>query len=607
MISLFDCLIVCIYFLAQVFLWQHNYCRSAIIVVPDGIFYWSAGEEMLSVPTEIPTTNSNFNCKDPLYYLRSTSLGIVIIREYKLFLVFVSCSLLLLCPLFVNARIVTVNVGIDGLLKNNRIAQSINIACFAVYASLFADLMIDYMLLVFNRTTNGYTAIDLFIFERLFFVIFVSLPAVGAFISPAGATYIYLDKILNIASGLLIALIALRMKNPHFKRSLIYWVTFFWCVGRALNPLGYFLTITKTLATGADLLAVFIGLYMTIPLVRYLLSIKDFQAFTMNDFNGYLYVITYIFQSSLGIVQLGIFKQMDWANCSVSYFVFINIKVLVFTFQMLVVPGRVSRHFLAAKNTDLQVKCSLINLCHELKFPLNGASLGIHVLKEKISRLEVTPEIKEDFKSVFWEITDTLNTGINAVNNIYTMDKLSSNFVSLKFRKLNLVQLVKTSLKSLKLKARKKQIGINFVSPDDRQFFVNVDQSKIMQVVQNIVSNALKYTPTGGQVAVSFRVVAEESTTPPTVYERIRRRFSRRIVDISSISQYIRIEVRDSGIGISPEKLVQLFSENADPQYLVGGGKMGLGLQIAKHFVRLHNGRIGGFSPGPNEGREHVL
>ncbi|MGB8644771.1 MAG: ATP-binding protein [Anaerolineae bacterium] len=104
---------------------------------------------------------------------------------------------------------------------------------------------------------------------------------------------------------------------------------------------------------------------------------------------------------------------------------------------------------------------------------------------------------------------------------------------------------------------------------------LDLDAHRIEQVLTNLLSNALRYTPTGGRIEVSL-------TAGP---------------------QAVRVEVRDSGPGIAPEDLSHLFERfwRADKSRTRTEGGAGLGLAIAKQWVEAHHGRIGVSSP-PGQG-----
>lgn len=101
----------------------------------------------------------------------------------------------------------------------------------------------------------------------------------------------------------------------------------------------------------------------------------------------------------------------------------------------------------------------------------------------------------------------------------------------------------------------------------DKPLWARVDARRIEQVLLNLVGNALKFTPEHGRVTIAAR----------------------------SVPEGCRIEVRDSGIGISPQQLPRLFEKffQVDPTTTRTYGGTGLGLSIVKALIDAHEGRVG--------------
>jgi histidine kinase len=105
---------------------------------------------------------------------------------------------------------------------------------------------------------------------------------------------------------------------------------------------------------------------------------------------------------------------------------------------------------------------------------------------------------------------------------------------------------------------------------------VLADRDRIVQVLLNLVGNALQYTPPGGEVTIT--VLRNEDD--------------------------VLVVVKDSGIGISPEHISKLFTRfyRVDKSRSRAGGGSGIGLTISKYLIEAHGGRIWAKSPGIGEG-----
>lgn len=141
--------------------------------------------------------------------------------------------------------------------------------------------------------------------------------------------------------------------------------------------------------------------------------------------------------------------------------------------------------------------------------------------------------------------------------------------------------------------ARRKAVSIQPRAPSDRPALVTGDRDQILQVVQNLVDNAVKYSPRGGAVSVEVRSELEpeaaEGSPPPGA-----ARLSLLTPDRRPGVRYVSIRVADAGPGIEREHLPRL----AERFYRVEGQKSGeragtgLGLSIVKHIVNRHRGGL---------------
>jgi signal transduction histidine kinase len=128
---------------------------------------------------------------------------------------------------------------------------------------------------------------------------------------------------------------------------------------------------------------------------------------------------------------------------------------------------------------------------------------------------------------------------------------------------------------------------------DPTQLFVNVDIYKIDQVIRNLVTNAMKFTPSGGSVTIrtSLAKVASDEIN-----------FTNLVAD-KQIGKLL-IEVIDTGRGISAENKKKVFGEfvQFDANDTQAGGGSGLGLMICRNLIQMHGGNIGFDSPGEGHG-----
>ncbi len=113
---------------------------------------------------------------------------------------------------------------------------------------------------------------------------------------------------------------------------------------------------------------------------------------------------------------------------------------------------------------------------------------------------------------------------------------------------------------------------------------VNADKRRLGQVLNNLLENAIRHTSRGGQITVLASKAAVNA--PPQAGSKAE----------------IQLAVRDSGEGISPEDCGKIFQSFYQGKGQAGGGRLGLGLSIAKEIVEAHKGRLWVESPGLGKG-----
>lgn len=150
---------------------------------------------------------------------------------------------------------------------------------------------------------------------------------------------------------------------------------------------------------------------------------------------------------------------------------------------------------------------------------------------------------------------------VRLINDLLDVAKIESGKMELHLNRLNVVECVKKSMRSLRSLADANKISINAEQADSIPD-VLADRDRIEQVITNLLSNALKYSPPEG-----------------TVHVRVQ-----------PVDKAVRVSVSDGGPGIPPEQLNRVFDRF---QQLSGAKKgSGLGLTIARALVEQHHGRI---------------
>jgi len=140
---------------------------------------------------------------------------------------------------------------------------------------------------------------------------------------------------------------------------------------------------------------------------------------------------------------------------------------------------------------------------------------------------------------------------------------------------VNLAMVITTSIDVVRLSAEAKEIQLNAVIHHD-SIFVSGDSNRLQQIVWNLLTNAIKFTPNGGRIDILLNQIGSEA----------------------------QIQVKDNGQGIEPEFLPHVFEQFQQGRLTTSKSRqgLGLGLAIVQHLVELHQGTISAESLGINQG-----
>ena len=214
----------------------------------------------------------------------------------------------------------------------------------------------------------------------------------------------------------------------------------------------------------------------------------------------------------------------------------------------------------AAEKANLAKSDFLSSMSHELRSPLN-AILGFAQLLESTPPLPTVSQ-KES-------ITQILQAGwhlLKLINEVLDLAVVESGKVSLSPEPVSLAEVLSECQAMMEPQAQQRGIIMTFPQLD-RPCFVHADRTRMKQVLINLLSNAIKYNRPQGTVEVKCTETSPER---------------------------IRISVKDTGAGLSPEKLEQLFqSFNRLGQEVRGEEGTGIGLVVSKRLVELMGGIIG--------------
>jgi len=227
----------------------------------------------------------------------------------------------------------------------------------------------------------------------------------------------------------------------------------------------------------------------------------------------------------------------------------------------------------------------LANMSHEFRTPLNHIIGFTEIISDKkLGDLNA--------KQVEY-LSNVLQSGqhlLSLVNDILDLSKVESGTLKLELSKLNLRRLLENSLTMIKQKAIKHGITLSIES-DGAPETIRADERKLKQIMYNLLSNAVKFTPDGGSITLSTKVISDfEFRHPESMGEEK--------------PSEIKISVADTGIGIRKEDLELIFKpfEQVESSASRKYQGTGLGLSLTRKLIELHGGRIWAESEGEGKG-----
>ena len=204
----------------------------------------------------------------------------------------------------------------------------------------------------------------------------------------------------------------------------------------------------------------------------------------------------------------------------------------------------------------------LTNISHEIKAPLNGIMGFIELLKSH--------SLGKDEKELIDIIEQSSQTFLKAINNIINIAKIESGNSKIYESEFLLYNIFDNIISSYFNRLMAKNLNLTYYIDPELMVTVFSDEEKIRQIAINLIDNAIKFTPNGGQITIYVKKISSTND------------------DIS-----FNLSVKDNGIGISQSSIDKIFEnfytdENLSRTY----GRTGLGLSIISHYAKMLGSKI---------------
>jgi signal transduction histidine kinase len=175
----------------------------------------------------------------------------------------------------------------------------------------------------------------------------------------------------------------------------------------------------------------------------------------------------------------------------------------------------------------------------------------------------------------------------DTILNLLDINAIESGRFKFSATPMNIVEVVNGVVEGYYLRAKDKEISLHFNTETD-EIMTFADRNAIMQVLENLISNSIKYSPLGKKVYVN--IITSSSDQLQTLFAREEDALG----TIPMEQKHVRIEFQDEGPGISAEDKIKLFGKFAKLSAKPTGGEhsTGLGLSIVKKMVEAMHGRV---------------
>jgi len=208
-----------------------------------------------------------------------------------------------------------------------------------------------------------------------------------------------------------------------------------------------------------------------------------------------------------------------------------------------------------------QIKSDFVAMVsHEIRGPLNSV-----LMQQKVILDGLAGEVTDKQREILSRASEKINALVNLSSELLDLSKMESGLINMEKQTMALGPVLEDQVENHTPNAEAKSINL-VLEPLPELPAVLANRMNMEEVVANLISNAIRYTPDKGRITVSARQDGD----------------------------YVRINVTDNGFGISPEDQAHIFKrfyrvKDENTRYIIGTG---LGLPIVKNILEAHNGRI---------------
>ena len=231
------------------------------------------------------------------------------------------------------------------------------------------------------------------------------------------------------------------------------------------------------------------------------------------------------------------------------------------------------------------------NVSHEFRTPLT-------MISGPVAQLCNAPDITGENKNLLYIVQRSVNRMLKLVNQMMDFNKLENDTLKLKVKRADIIASLQRLVDIFQVNAKNKNITLNTYGLEDT-FLLWLDEDKADKIIGNLMSNAMKFTPTGGKISVCFDVITREEAAQLF-----------KLTTEDKDTQYIKIAVANTGQDIPEDKLEKIFeryyqmANQTEGTYNWGTG---IGLYYARSLAELHHGHLKASKPNEGSGAVFTL
>jgi PAS domain S-box-containing protein len=230
----------------------------------------------------------------------------------------------------------------------------------------------------------------------------------------------------------------------------------------------------------------------------------------------------------------------------------------------------------ALRDADRRKDEFLAILAHELRNPLAPIRTGLEVLKLGRDKPDVVSHVRPMLER-------QVSHMVRLIDDLLDVSRIASGKIELQRQYTALPELVANAVDAIAAALDSGGIELAVNLPKD-PCVLDVDPTRFVQVLSNVLNNAAKYTPRGGRVSIEAKCIDD------------------------GVTRTLELVIRDTGAGIDAELLPRVFGLFVQgTQVNQGKGGLGIGLALARQLIELHGGRIEAQSAGPGAGSTFTI